>query len=90
MLTMPTHRSQGCGSDPAVHVQRQPDSDCERWGTVPRVPNIVVQQRLTFCQSDWTFKYHGAAYGSVIADEREDGLAPWQGTELGIQLPRTG
>jgi hypothetical protein len=49
---------------------------------VPRVSNIVVQQRLTFCQSDWTFIYHGAAYGSVIADEREDGLAPWQGTEL--------
>ncbi|KAF2236248.1 hypothetical protein EV356DRAFT_77285 [Viridothelium virens] len=29
-----------------------------------------------------TFQYHGNSMGSVIGDEREDGLAPYQGAEL--------
>ncbi|KAI9711855.1 MAG: hypothetical protein M1820_002000 [Bogoriella megaspora] len=29
-----------------------------------------------------TFQYHGSSGGSVIGDEREDGLAPYQGAEL--------
>lgn len=30
----------------------------------------------------WTMKYHGAPSGTIIADEREDGVSPWQGSEL--------
>lgn len=29
----------------------------------------------------WTFKYHGAASGTVLADEREDGVNPYYGAE---------
>ena len=31
---------------------------------------------------DWTMRYHGAASGTVLADEREDGLDPFSGSEL--------
>ena len=48
----------------------------------------VVDRRVTNNDSllttaanavNWTFEYHGAASGSVLADERIDGLSPWSG-----------
>lgn len=31
---------------------------------------------------DWTYQYHGASSGNIIADERSDGLEPFAGSEL--------
>lgn len=40
----------------------------------------LIQTALDAVQ--WTFKYHGAASGTVLADERIDGLEPFSGSEL--------
>lgn len=51
----------------------------------------AVARRLTGNESlmgtasdgvDWTMQYHGAASGTILADEREDGLNPYYGSEL--------
>lgn len=41
-----------------------------------------LNMRANVFQVDWTFRYHGAASGTVLADEREDGASPWYGSEL--------
>ncbi|KJZ77191.1 hypothetical protein HIM_03512 [Hirsutella minnesotensis 3608] len=47
-----------------------------------RINGSELMSKKTFDGIDWTFRYHGSASGSVLADERERGLGPFMGSEL--------
>lgn len=36
---------------------------------------------------NWTYTYHGAASGAIIADERLDGLSPYSGYDMPPTVP---
>lgn len=47
-----------------------------------RVNGSQTLRRKSHDAVDWTFKYHGSASGTVLADEKQTGSAPYVGSEL--------